>query len=229
MINLTAHYDKLYRESTSTIIQEGFRVDDLIDAPDDDRYGITLLLRPPAPVKRKIQEFLQQLRTIEPDQYYYPEGDIHITVMSIISCYKGFNLDQISVPDYLKILNDCLTPFSEFTIDFSGITLSPSAVLIQGFPKQPILNEIRNQLRVAFRKSTLQQSLDQRYAIQTAHATVVRFRRPVDRKKAFLEVLAQFRDFQFGSFKTDSLELVANDWYQKKSRTRLLGTFQLKP
>jgi len=225
--NLQDHYKKLYSESLEKIKKENFGVDEQIDSESDNRYGITLLFRPPNSLKRKIQNFLAELKKIEPAQYYYRNSDIHVTVMSIISCYSGFQLEQIDLKKYVNIISESIINVKKFEIHFRGVTASQAGIMIQGFPKNESLNKIRKKLRENFKKSDLEQSLDKRYSIQTAHSTVVRFRKEVKKKKEFLGIINEFREFNFGSFKVDILEFVGNDWYQKKEKVELLRKFSL--
>lgn len=171
--------------------------------------------------------FLNELKVIEPLQYYYPNSDIHITVMSIISCYEGFTLDKISVEDYIKIIQESILDLGEIKIKFRGVTASPSAVMIQGFPADESLNTLRNKLRDNFKKSTLQQSIDSRYVIATAHSTVMRFQEKLQNPKKLITVAEQFRDYDFGEFIIDKVELVYNDWYQRENNTVHLTDFNL--
>ena len=41
------------------------------------------------------ESYIKEIKKIEPNQYFYPNSDIHITVMSIISCYDGFDMTKI--------------------------------------------------------------------------------------------------------------------------------------
>jgi hypothetical protein len=49
--------------------------------------------------------------------------------------------------------------------------------------------QIQNNLRANFRNSTLEQSIDKRYTIQTSHATFVRFRKPLHNKNSLLKAI----------------------------------------
>ena len=84
-------------------------------------------------VNEEIQHFLDQVKQVEPLQYYYPNSDIHVTVMSIISCYNGFKLTQIKVKDYVDIIQQSIGDLGAFDVEFRGITASPSCLMIQGF------------------------------------------------------------------------------------------------
>ena len=99
--------------------------------------------------------------------------------------------------------------------------------MLRGYPNDDTLNRFRDWLRDAFRNSPLRQTLDQRYTLQTAHSTVVRFRRPFKDTDAFLSALESCREQDFGSFRLERMELVLNDWYQRRENTRELGRFQL--
>ncbi len=100
-MNLKKHYDILYTDSILKIQKDNYILDDKIYATSDLRRGITLIIRPSQEVKKNIQLFLDEIKTIEPDQYFYPNSDIHITVLSIISCDPNFNLQTIYIQDYI--------------------------------------------------------------------------------------------------------------------------------
>ncbi|MDP4186019.1 MAG: mutarotase [Bacteroidota bacterium] len=227
-MNLVEHYNNLYTESILKIKSDNCQTDDLIDSSSDNRLGLTLLIRPDEQVKNQIQKFLSELKAIEPTQYYYPNSDIHITVLSIISCYNGFDIARISLEDYVKTIKKSLATRKSFEIEFKGITASPSCVMIQGFLNDDTLNKIRDDLRESFRNSKLEQTIDKRYSIQTAHSTVVRFRNELTRKDEYIQVLNDYRDYQFGTSVIDSLELVYNDWYQRREQVKELYRFELE-
>ncbi|MGY6648294.1 2'-5' RNA ligase family protein [Wenyingzhuangia sp. IMCC45574] len=226
-MDLEVHYETLYKESVVKIAKGDYQVDPLIDANEDNRFGITLLLRPSDEVKNKIQTFLKDLSKVEPEQYYYENSDIHITIMSIISCYDGFDLKNINLEDYNQIIRNSLAGFQPLQIHFKGITASPSCLMLKGFMDTDSLNVLRDNLRENFKATNLEQSLDKRYAIQTAHSTVVRFRKELQYKDEFLALVEKYKNYDFGTFKVSELELVYNDWYQRKSLVRTLSVFQV--
>ncbi len=226
-MSLSEHYRRLYQASIKKIEEDAYQTDLLIGSPNDKRYGITLLVRPPQIIKSKIELFLDDLKEIDPFQYYYPSTDIHITVISIISCYKGFELGQITVSDYARLIRDAIGEFGKFSIKFQGVTASDSSIMIQGFPENATLTDLRNQLRSTFKSSTLEQSIDKRYILQTAHSTVVRFREKFTNREKFINVLERYKNSEFGTFEVNELELVFNDWYQSEKKSKLLEKFQL--
>ena len=215
-MNLENHYKKLYHESINKISSDNYHIDTLIDSKNDRRFGLTLIIRPSNEIKTKIQDFLKNFKEIEPNQYYYPNSDIHITVMSIISCYNDFDMSKIDVQKYIDLTEKCILKGIDLNITFKGITASPSGVMAQGFMNNNELNDIRDRLRKEFKNSNLEQSLDKRYLIQTAHSTIIRFRKELSHKEKFLELLDNSINYDFGTFKVNKFELVYNDWYQRE-------------
>lgn len=226
--DLEKHYDCLWESSLNQFQAGAFEIDSLIDSDNDSRFGITLLFRPGQEVRERVQQFLLELQQLEPEQYYYPESDMHVTVMSVISCHAGFSLSSIRVEEYVQLIQHTLQNFRSFELNFRGVTASPSGLLIQGFPVADKLNALRNQLRENFRNTRLQQTIDARYVLQTAHITAVRFKTPPQNAAAFLRNVQEYRKHDFGKTEVNELELVYNDWYQRKALVRLLSSFRLK-
>jgi 2'-5' RNA ligase len=225
-MDLKQHYTTLYNQSIEKIVTNTYQIDNQIDSLSDNRFGITVVIRPDSETKKNIQGFLDELKQSNPEQYYYPSSDIHITVLSIISCYDGFDLATISIPDYVAIIEKSLVGIQDIAINFQGITASPSAIMLQGFTNSDSLNDLRNNLRTNFTNSGLEESIDKRYSINTAHATVARFRKEISHKEKLIETLEKYRNFDFGKFKVEKYHLVYNDWYQRKQFVKELHEFQ---
>lgn len=226
-MNLEEHYNSLYNNAMRQIGSEGCSTDPLIGSEHDYRRGITLLLRPNADIANYIKQFISNLQKIDPNQYYHPTSDLHLTVMSIISCYPDFELNCINLPDYIDVIEKCIQKENHIEIEFRGITASPSCIMVQGFPSNGTLASIRNKLRTAFKNSGLQQSIDTRYRLETAHITVARFTQQLAQKEKFLEVLETHRNQSFGSLCTNNIELVFNDWYLRNEKVKLLQPFSV--
>ncbi|MGJ8742941.1 2'-5' RNA ligase family protein [Polaribacter sp.] len=226
-MNLENHYKNLYKESVRKISSDNYEIDNLIESENDNRFGITLLVRPPIEIKERIQKYIQEIKKIEPNQYYYPNSDIHITVMSIISCYDGFDINTIDLAKYIELIEKCLVAKKDINITLRGITASTSGIMVQGFVKNNELNSIRDVLRKEFKNSNLKQSLDKRYAIQTAHSTIIRFKTALTQKENFLQALDKTIDYNFGHFKVNKFELVYNDWYQREKCVNKIHEFGL--
>ena len=135
-------------------------------------------------------------------------------------------MNTISIPDYVSIIEKSLLGIKDIAINFQGITASSSAIMLQGFTDSDSLNDLRNNLRNHFANSGLEQSIDKRYSIQTAHATVARFRKKIRSTEKLIETLEKYRNFNFGNFKVEKYNLVYNDWYQREKLVKELHEFR---
>lgn len=228
-MDLKDHYNNLWTQAKSSFDAHQFKFDPFLQKEKDHRYGMTLLARPPASVKHVIVRILDNLVSVAPGQYYYPESDLHITILSIISCYPYFSPDDVDTDAYCQLISPVLSAAKPFRIAFRGVTASPSCILIQGFPESNQPNHIRDSLRKKFKRSGLKHSIDARYQLQTAHITVVRFKQPFINPDEFINKITKLRHHDFGSCRITKLELVANDWYHQERKVKIIDTFELSP
>jgi 2'-5' RNA ligase len=220
-------YDKMWADAFEKIKRNELDLDPLIDTPNDSRLGITLQAKPDQNILENFNLFLNDAKRIEPGQYYYLPDEFHITVMSVINCKRGFNLSEISLPDYIGYIERSINNIKPFMVEFKGITASPSCILIQGFPENNSLEHLRNNLRTEFGDGSLYNTIDSRYIIQTAHCTVIRFRQKLKEKQNFTGLLENYRNYYFGKTYINNLELVLTDWYHSRDIVRVIHTFNL--
>jgi 2'-5' RNA ligase len=226
-MNLAEHYAAMREAAEPRLALGAADLDSLIDSPHDDCRGITLLTRPPTAITAAIEAMLMDFRLIDPAQYYYPASDIHLTILSIISCYAGFTLSTIEPEAYQAAVQTILRGCRPFMLTYEGITASPSGIMVQGFPQDDGLEILRASTREAFQSSGLQQSIDQRYSLQTAHSTIIRFRKPLADPALLLATIAEYTQYFIGTFEVTTIELVYNDWYQRARNTVLLQKYSL--
>ena len=227
MFDLEKHYEELWLQSIAGFRAGRYEIDKNISDANDTRYGITLLARPSDQVQQNIVKELKAIKSIDPNQYYYPESDMHFTILSIISCYSGFVLNQINLQEYFEIIRTALDDYIPFKVRFSGLTASPSCIMIKGYPADGTLDQIRNNIRELFKNSNLEHSIDKRYQIQTAHLTVIRLIQSIADENSFFHKLIDLKERDFGECLINELELVGNDWYQRKEKVQLIGKIPL--
>jgi 2'-5' RNA ligase len=226
-MDVKQHYLTMWKDSFSKFAEGKFEIDKSINS-EDNRRGITLVVRPDEKRKKTIRHFLEELKSIEPNQYYYPDSDFHITILSIISCYDRFNLEKINIEKYVGTIENALKEFCAFDVCFKGITASPSCIMLQGFADWEMINLLRESIRNSFHNSGLEISIDKRYVIKAMHSTVMRFAEAITRKDEFLKVLEKYRDYEFGKCTINEIEFVYNDWYVCDKNTKVLRGFLLK-
>lgn len=224
-------YQQMWRDFSQVIETNQYKIDPLINNPSDTRRGITALsyLRHSEVLTAEVSDFLQQIKVMEPEQYYQPVSDLHLTVLSIVTCRENYSLSDSRARDYAEIFKEAVQDSGSFDIHFRGITATPDGILLQGFMPDELLADVREKLRVAFKNSLLDSSIDSRYKIATAHSTIVRFIAPLRSPHLLFERLKHYRDYEFGTHSVDKLELVFNNWYQQQQHTRLLAEAALRP
>jgi 2'-5' RNA ligase len=220
-------YNKMWDNALQAFENDELQFDPFTDDSNDLRRGITLLIKPCEGVQNAFGNFIEEVKSIEPQQYFYKFGEVHVTVLSIINCFDGFNLSHISLPEYIKTIENSLKKIKTFKIEFVGLTASPSCILVQGFPENNMLDILRTNLRIEFKRSSLYNSIDKRYKIKTAHCTLIRFKDKLNNKNILLNFLKKNRNKYFGKTSVTELELTYTDWYHKNEIVRALRKFKL--
>jgi len=221
-------YERLWREAVSALERNDLEFDHhLPDKSHDLRRGLSLAFRPSRSVQAAISPFLQELAGAAPGQYFYRPEEFHVTVLSIIPGSESWR-DQIHhLAAYQSILGKVLQRPRNFSVTFQGVTASRGGVIIQGFPQDETLAQMRDDLREALRQNQLGEQLDVRYKINTAHMTVMRFcKAPVDGKH-LLALLQANRTTSFGEMCVENLELILGDWYASADTARTLSEYKL--
>ena len=225
---LRERYASLWNASIGEAREGRVTIDPLLACREpDQRRCLTVLARPSAAIQHSVAGFLNDLRAIDSEQYYYDPADLHVTVLSLFTATLEHARYLSRYAEYLTAVKAALSKPAAFSIDFSGVTLTREAVMIQGFPATTTLNDLRESLRNELRGRHLTDGLDSRYILQTAHMTVVRFRAPLHEQARFAGVLERYRDRAFGQTQVQELNLVRNDWYMSRASVEVLERFQL--
>lgn len=226
---LYQHYDNLWQQTWPQLRRGQVALDpQLATGIPDQRRGLTMIARPAPVVAERITLMLAKLATIEPQQYYYPRADLHVTVLSLFTAAINPHQQLAQLAEYQAAVAAAIADMPHFTIDAVGITLSPNAVMIQGFPRDETLAAIRDRLRAELQQRGLGAALDQRYRLVTAHSTILRFVTALRSPEQFAQRLHDYRATVFGSSTIHTLDLVLNDWYMSSAQVRRIESFQLR-
>jgi 2'-5' RNA ligase len=227
--DLCGFYDSLWRKAIDHFNDTGqVWVDPhLADKRGDRRLGLSVIGRPSPDVVGEFSALLRELVSVAPNQYFYRPDEFHITVLSLFTATEAFEPHFAQSPQYLAAVRSVLSAARHFEVVFQGITASNSAVMVQGFPKSPELNKLRDRLRESLRGAGLGEGLDKRYRISTAHATVMRFQTQPRNLRKLVETLAGYREYGFGQTTFRTLQLVKNDWYMSSDKVEVLAEYSL--
>ena len=209
---LEAHYQKILEENRETILKGGVGDDYLVHPQRDTRMALALVIRIAPPICDQIETFLDELKRLEPELYYYPTKDLHITVMDILRGIPDRPVPD-NIDDYIRCINACTGTIPPFGIAFDGLTMSDNAVIVKGY-YEPALETLRQRLRKAMREQGL--LLEERYETFSAHVTAARIPGRLTAPEPFLSQIADRRPF--GEMEVSSFELVFHNWYDSKKK-----------
>lgn len=196
----------------------------LADLTADKRRGLSLIMHLPAHVTRNINFALQELQKVEPQMYYYPADQMHLTVLDIIGAHDNFNCPPDQLAGYEECLRRACAQVGPVDWHLAGVIVSPGAVMVKGY-YTPALAQLREQVRQSICQQGL--PLSERYKTISGHVTVARFSKPLLHRQALLNFCAANGQLGFGDFQTRSVDLVIHDWYNRVSTTRLVKRFCL--
>jgi 2'-5' RNA ligase len=226
---LAQHYDRLWRSAVAAFEGRHVQLDPhLPHKQGDARRGYTLMIRPAPPVTRRIAAFLAEFDACEPGQYLYRPVEFHVTLLSLFTATEGYQPYFERRDAYIGAVDRALGAASRFAIHFRGVTASPGAVMIQGFPQDETFARLRDAVRRQLHLAGLGEGLDQRYRIRAAHATVIRFQRPPHDLPGLLHFLSQNRERDFGTSPVSVIQFVENDWYMSEDRVKVVKEYALQ-
>jgi 2'-5' RNA ligase len=216
--SLAAQYARLWDGAVEFVRRGDVRIDPVLAGrAADRRRGLTVLARPAREVQSQVNDFIRLLRGTDPEQYYYDSAELHVTVLSLFTATEEIDRYMAHYDAYQEAVRSALAGALGLGIEFTGVTLTREAVLIQGYPESAALMDTRDALRRELRARGLTEGLDGRYRLETAHMTVVRFRHPPRDSRGYTELLERYRNHPFGRTQVQELHLVRNDWYMSRS------------
>lgn len=222
-------YEQLWSKTAAALEAGELQVDPLLRGKiRDPRRGATLVARPDAGVQNRVETFLREAEAICPGQHFYQPAELHVTVLGVIPGSESWRKEIHRLPVCRMVLGEVLKNGRAFSVRFRGVTVSPEAVLVQGFPQDDVLARLRDELRGALRNRGVGENLDRRYKIAAAHLTVMRFSNPKADWKRLFDFLQAHRKTDFGETRFRSLQLIWSDWCASTDSVRGLGEYALR-
>jgi 2'-5' RNA ligase len=198
-----------------------------LDQPHTDmRCGVNIICRPTIEVVKYIVSIQEYLSRFEPDQYYYPPSDLHLTLVEIChsrppedaSFIAGVVASEIRRIAAMTSLPKVDSPMLAFDSHAVALNLLPTDDALQS-ARQFILEELSN----------LGISMDSRYETKSAHVTLMRYITPL--RTASEEWIGNLTNFPMSPGLVWSLSPVwltwGANWYGMRSRIEEIGPIHL--
>ncbi|MEZ9386737.1 2'-5' RNA ligase family protein [Vibrio lentus] len=225
-------YDDMWQRFEFALKHNEYELDPyLSDLENDTRRGITALAYLNQGNRSTINEitrFQKEVRELEPEQYYHPSNELHLTILSVISCLPEFALTEIDVNSYIDVFRSTLKNAGKIEIRYHGVSASPNCIVIQGFPTSDTLERLRNELRTQLTEAGVRVTFDSRYKLVTAHSSIIRFKAPLNDVQQLLALCQRYRNHDFGRVVLEDFELVFNNWYQNLDVTMSLAKYRVQ-
>jgi len=133
-------YDSIFEEHIQDIINNRIKTDKYLKTESiDNRRGISLII-PISFTNCVYTDLINEYKNIEPDQYYYPEIDLHITVFTFLSARETYINNEDINRQFKSISEYVLQNIRAFNILLDGITFSKEAGFINGYDNNILIN-----------------------------------------------------------------------------------------
>jgi len=169
---------------------------------------------------------MERFKETEPDQYYYPLSDLHVTIFDFISGCADYRRDPGTEKIFMELSRRALADFSPFEFDLEGVAFSSAAGLLRGFDGGQIV-EMRRRIRNLLKEYGIPNT--ERYESESAHVTFCRFKSVLRNPVGLVDLIERNGDLEIGQATIRSFELVEHDWYNSASRKRIIDRIDLIP
>ena len=182
----------------------------LTNVKNDNRISLDVLFRISSEISDKFEKSISEIKNIEPDLYYYPKEDYHITVLDILRGETNRTIPK-NVNEYIECIKNCVNEIRPFKIEFNGLTASDNAIMVKGYYEYEL-----QKFRVILRKSLREKGLDfdERYETISSHITVARIPDKLKNINNLIKYIEQER--MFGIMIIDTFELTFHNYYDTK-------------
>ncbi len=216
---LEDHYNSILDRSLDVILKGGNGDIYHTDLVDNRIRALVLLIRLEPNIADNIDCCIQKLKAIEPQMYYYPKTDFHLTLLDLLKGEVDRRIPD-NIEDYIEIIGNSLDGIKPFEITFEGLCASENAVMVKGYYGKELYN-LREKLRNDLPLHGLK--LDERYRTVSSHITIARLTGIYQNPSNFLSFIHE--PYKFGTQKVSSIELTFHSWCD--SRKHVIKSYSL--
>jgi 2'-5' RNA ligase len=172
---------------------------------------LTLVARPEASMLSRITEVQEELRRVDPQHYYYPASDIHMTILGCTEFVR--DLEHVAEHDVQAVGGHCaevLARYPSFVVRGTGLNVFPTTAFVQLLAEDDTLLRLRQDLASILQAKLAQNGWTRRVPPPyLAYANIVRFTH--DELRPMLEAVGRYRAHDFGRWLVTNAELVTGN------------------
>jgi 2'-5' RNA ligase len=218
------------RKGAQALLDHGVEPDSLLHqevqaAGVDQRYGVNLIVRPPLPVITYIHTLQQRLAAHEPEQYFYPSDDLHLTLVELCSSRSQSEAETLAA-FLVKLLPELVQTAPRAVLVRPLLGYDRRACAVNFLPTDRTLQALRDHLIAQLASHGVM--IAPRYAPQSAHVTIMRYLRALQSDwTAWVEILEAMPGAAI-EWQLDAIWLTwGATWYGMQGRTKMKGPYRL--
>ncbi len=214
------------------IVQHGIEVDEILaedlSAPGtDQRYGLNIIARPTSEIIQRIEKIQREFRSIEPHQYFYPPGDLHLTLLEVCFAESLGKVQQTASTVLAKFRPHLLELDSFPILEQPVIGYDQKGCALNFVPRDGSLSSLRMKLSDQIELAGIR--IKTRYSPKSAHVTFLRFIRSLTTSEnRLIDFMNQ--EMVGGNIVWPISEVFITwglNWYGMRSRIKVEGPFDL--
>ena len=101
--SIQATYDEMWQRGAAAFRRGHVEIDPVLNALEhriDFHMGLGCIIRPRVAARSAVRAFLDELAERAPGQHLYRVEELHVSVLTPISVFAGFDMAQVPLPRY---------------------------------------------------------------------------------------------------------------------------------
>lgn len=201
-------------------------IQELHSTHTDMRCGVNIVCRPTIDVVEYIASIQEYLSEFEPDQYYYPPSDLHLTLVEI--CHSRTPEDVALIADVVGSKFNRIaaaTPLPK--VDSPMLVFDSHAIALNFLPADDALQNARHSIREELLNIGI--PMDSRHETPSAHVTLMRYINPLrsTSEEWVSKLLNVPRKPELAWLMSPVWLTWGANWYGMRSRIEEIGPIQL--
>lgn len=170
---------------------------------------------------------IKPLQNIDPDQYYYPNTSLHVTIHNIRVVASPPNFTSADIQKAKTLLSTSIPTYVAPTFTLQGLLVMPTSVAIVALVT-PEYDHMVRQLRQTFADAGLPDNKTYfTNEIIFANMTICRYTHKPS--QVFLEKIETLKNIDIGRFVVQEVSLIQTNAGAHPTKTKVFGSFNFKP